>query len=240
LWEGPSLIDGSPIVMIGTGYVKGSSNTKTGAMIQTWILRSDMPPVQAVKEGKDDAICGQCPLRGDGTGKERGCYVNVYWAPGRVYETYRRGGYPRLGEDQVALPHAEKVVRLGAYGDPGAVPSDLLRTIVSAAKSWTGYTHQWQTAELQGLCMASVESEDQAKEAIERGYRTFRTIREVAGVSRRRERREILCPASEEAGFRTTCEHCTLCNGSHGDDRRASIAIVVHGAGKKAAAAHVR
>lgn len=239
LWEGPSLLDGAPIVMIGTGYVNKSMNSKTGGMIQTWILRSDMPPVEAVKTGADASICGDCVLRGNGNGKERGCYVNVFWAPGRVYDGFQRGIYPGASAPgNLCALHRNRVVRLGAYGDPAAVPPEVLAKIVSGATSWTGYTHQWRTADLQRLCMASVETGEQAEEAHVRGYRTFRTL----GGVEDRHAKEILCPASEEAGHRTTCEKCTLCSGSQTTggldlvDPRKHIAIVVHGAGEKWAA----
>ena len=39
VWEGASLIDGSPIVLILTGFVFPSTNIKTGRMIQSWILQ---------------------------------------------------------------------------------------------------------------------------------------------------------------------------------------------------------
>ena len=44
LWRGKSRIDKSPIVVIATGLRESTANKKTGAMLQTWILRSDMPP----------------------------------------------------------------------------------------------------------------------------------------------------------------------------------------------------
>ena len=44
LYEGPSMLDGAPIVVIATGFAERSGNDKTGAMIQTWILRADIPP----------------------------------------------------------------------------------------------------------------------------------------------------------------------------------------------------
>ena len=38
LWEGKSELDGKPIVLIAIDH---SSNSKTGDMVQTYILRSD-------------------------------------------------------------------------------------------------------------------------------------------------------------------------------------------------------
>jgi hypothetical protein len=46
LWRGASLLDGAPIVAIVTGLAAGSSNRKTGDMLQTWILREDMAPTE--------------------------------------------------------------------------------------------------------------------------------------------------------------------------------------------------
>ena len=64
LFEGQSMIDGQDIVMIATGFDKGSKNSKTGSMIQTWILCKDIDPREANKLGLDYSICGDCKLRG--------------------------------------------------------------------------------------------------------------------------------------------------------------------------------
>jgi hypothetical protein len=237
LWRGESLLDGSPIVFLGTGYEKGSQNAKTGAMVQTWILRSDMPPVEALRSGADETICGDCPLRGE-LGKSRGCYVNVYWAPTQIYRAWSLGKYGDLKGNlgSVRELHVGRSVRLGAYGDPAAVPFEVLSSCVERADNYTGYTHQWMKPEtdprLQLLCMASCETLSEMREANRRGWRTFRTIGAVEDVRTRElagRGREILCPASKEAGHRTTCEACGLCKGA---GEAANIAIVVHGAGK--------
>ena len=44
LFEGPSLIDGAPIAVIATGFQRRTANSKTGDMVQTWIIRSDREP----------------------------------------------------------------------------------------------------------------------------------------------------------------------------------------------------
>ena len=64
LYEGPSALDGAPIVVIVTGLARKSTNAKTGALLQTWILRSDMHPIDAVRSGADSSICGDCRHRG--------------------------------------------------------------------------------------------------------------------------------------------------------------------------------
>ena len=64
LFEGPSEIDGAPIVAILTGLATRSRNTGTGDMLQVYILRSDVPPEAARHVGADVSICGDCAMRG--------------------------------------------------------------------------------------------------------------------------------------------------------------------------------
>jgi hypothetical protein len=63
IWEGPSPVDGAPLVAIATG-VQESGNIKTGSMLQTWIMRADISPQAAVDSGGDASICGHCKHRG--------------------------------------------------------------------------------------------------------------------------------------------------------------------------------
>ena len=48
IYKGPSLLDGKPIVAIAT---YSNRNTKTGHVVQTYILRSDINPLEASKTG---------------------------------------------------------------------------------------------------------------------------------------------------------------------------------------------
>ena len=64
LYDGPSAIDGAPIVAILTGLANASRNAGTGDMLQLYILRADMMPEVARHTGADAAICGDCPMRG--------------------------------------------------------------------------------------------------------------------------------------------------------------------------------
>jgi hypothetical protein len=86
-------------------------------MIQTYIMRSDVPPIDAVKSGEDASICGGCVHRGDGTGKGRSCYVTLMHGPRGVYAAYKRGSYPRAveiadGPYKIHTLFAERMVRL--------------------------------------------------------------------------------------------------------------------------------
>ena len=78
LWSGPSALNGYPIVVVATF---ASSNRKTGDMIQVWVLTADKAPIDAYKDGTDDAVCGDCKHRQSLGG---GCYVTIANAPQAV------------------------------------------------------------------------------------------------------------------------------------------------------------
>lgn len=231
IWEGKSKLDGGPIVVIATGFRRPSTNEKTGPVIQTWILRADVEPHEAIRSGEDESICGDCPLRGI-NGQARACYVNPR-GPVSIFRAYKAGSYPRLGIRSLRPLLAGRVVRLGSYGDPAAVPFHILKRITNAARRHTGYTHAWRKADsrFRKIVMASCDSPADFRRARRKGWRTFRV--QVPGSPLLPG--EISCPASEEAGKRTTCEQCKLCDGvRYRHDPRRSIAIVVHGrAGSK-------
>ncbi len=244
LWRGASLIDGAPIVVIATGLASGSSNRKTGAMVQTYILRADVSPIDAVRTGADVSICGECPHRGkptagaDGPHTARTCYVNVGQGPLAVWRAWQRDRYPNAeitaspvtGEWFADQPGTEaigagRIVRLGTYGDPAAVPAQVWRSLTRYATGHTGYTHQWRKAPaLRTLCMASADSVADATEAQAQGWRTFRVAMPCDAP---RLEREAVCPASAEAGRKLTCAQCLACAGASG--RRGSIVIQAHG-----------
>ena len=102
VWQGPSPIDGAPLVAVATGLRRPSENRKTGPMVQVWILRADLAPSDAVESGADASVCGDCPLRGLGF-KARACYVNVGQAPQSVWRAYKRGVYPVATPARAAL-----------------------------------------------------------------------------------------------------------------------------------------
>lgn len=224
-YDGPSLIDRHLILGIVT---LRSVNVKTGDTAQLWILRRSVPPVVAVQTGKDVSICGSCPLRGDPGFSRRACYVEVGRAPQAVWHAWKRGIYPHLKPQEWPSALAGRAIRLGAYGEPTAIPARILAHLTRSATRWTGYTHRWQEvgASYQKLLMASVESEVEAEEAQSRGWRTFRIRREGEDNL---PSAEVVCPASEEAGKKTTCSRCTLCSGSV--HKAKSVSIKAHGSG---------
>lgn len=239
IYSGPSLIDGKPIVAIA--IPKKSRNTKTGPMVQTYIIRADIDPRDASKSGEDYSICGNCPHRGIATvdparkqAEKRSCYVNLGQGPTIVWKALKRNFYkPVTGHNAIAELGAGRMVRLGTYGDPAAVPAYIWESLISKAAGHTAYTHQSMVASAQArpdFMMISADNLAQAESAWRFGQRTFRVIKSMDEAVRGA---EIICPASKEAGFKTTCAKCGLCGGS--SVKAKSIAIVDHGPQRKRA-----
>lgn len=226
IYRGPSLINGEPIVVIMTGLAQSSANDKTGAMLQTYILAADADPVSAIESGQDEAVCGDCIHRKvNGAGS---CYVNAGQGPRSVYDGWKRDIYPAATLEEAASLTAGRLVRLGSYGDPVAVPVEVWSAILSGAAGHTGYTHRWRRASARPyrpFLMASADSERQAAQARHLGWRYFR----VKDSGESRLPGEIVCPASAEAGKRRTCETCGACDGAGRNSSRVSVLIDAHG-----------
>lgn len=219
LYRGPSLIDGAPIVMIATGFDKSSDNTKTGDMIQTWILPQAEKPNDAVKSGQDSSVCGDCPHR-PLTAKAEGnlsCYVKTFQGPRAVWQAWEAGKYralsslpPRMRR-QLVLRAMAFGIRMGSWGNPSAVPQDAWEQLpLRESEVRTGYDHLWRQDHAQwmkGLVMASVSSWEEADEAEALGWKAYLF---GADVPRKPPKGWTLCP---EAVSDITCSKCGLCNG---------------------------
>ena len=225
IYNGPSLLDGKPIVVIATF---SNRNTKTGAVVQTDILRSDINPLEASKTGEDFSICGDCTMRGEVNddpkrkqAKGRRCYVNLGQGVLIVYKSFLRGVYPTADNtaDRNTIGRG-RFVRIGTYGDPAAVPAHVWEELLSEADTFTAYSHQsgWRP----DIAMQSADDYHSAVLHWKAGRRTFRVIADLGHLDRNN---EALCPASKEAGRRVQCTACKLCKGS---SKGKSIAIVEH------------
>lgn len=227
VYDGPSKLTGEPIVAIVTGLNRKSSNPKTRDMLQLWILPRDVSPVEAHYGGNDRLICGDCPIK-------RGCYVEWKNVPQKVWHAFQAGRYRHYDKSADRHLFSGRKIRLGACGDPAAVPYRLCKHLVSLCVGHTGYTHQWRKRRFwrfSRLVMASCESWPDACKASLQGWRTFRV---APKGGRPFKPHEVSCPASEEMGHRTTCERCTLCAGTTSNGR--SVVIVAHGSKAKLSA----
>jgi hypothetical protein len=199
LWQGISELDHkTPILILATEV---SENGKTGPMAQTWIVRADMPPSEAVKKKLDDAICWTCELKDESI-----CYAHNrlpdgpwhVWSEGRATSPPSIRRWARL-----------RAIRAGSYGDPTAAPFEVWDELLGAAPGHTGYTRQWRNPRFQPFqkyLMASVFNEAEKREANSLGWRTYR----IATIHEEPVRGEVMCPHTTQG---LTCTECLACNG---------------------------
>ncbi len=202
-----------------------TSNRKTGNMVQVWIIRTDVNPVEAVAQGLDSLICGTCIHRGDPlTGRKRSCYVNVGQAPLAIYKAYHKGNYPHLAIADYLREFAARKIRLGAYGDPALIPEEIIAELCKVSIRHTGYTHQFDANPwLAPYVMASCDTLADQERASALGFRTFRVTKgNTPNASER------LCLAESK---HLQCADCGLCDGASG--KRWNVFIPAHGSGKK-------
>lgn len=241
LWEGESTFDGAPIVVILNSLrSRDRVNRKIGDMAQAYIILRDMSPWEAITRLDDASICGDCKMRPQfktkGTNKKvkRACYVVVHPHTNGIFDAYTRGSYPywnEVYEEIEDIVDGDKI-RIGAYGDPAAVPFEVWEQILQKADGWTAFTHAWRYCDprFKMIAMASVDSPEEYYAARDAGWRTYRSRLEHEPNLKG----EISCPASKE-GEKIKCSKCLLCNGKRTDieDKRKNATIIVHGSGAR-------
>ena len=226
-YDGPSMIDGKPIVGIATNVLRASKNAKTGAMVQTYVMRSDIEPHLAVKTGDDISVCDGCPHRSIASGGKGSCYVIPFRAPLSVHRAWQRGNFDTPTPGEAADRLAGLKVRMGSYGNPSAIPFHVWERLLSKTSGHSGYDHRWTEIDLQWsrLVMASADSAQEAEHAHRLGYRTFRVRRESDPILPS----ERVCPAATEAGKVLSCSECRQCDGTSTGVGRPSRVIIAHG-----------
>ena len=228
VYDGPSALDGERIVALVTGGGDTvTRNGKTGPLAQLWILRADVAPHVAVRDGRDATVCGMCPQRPALGGD---CYVETAKGPRSAWQSWADGNVPYLHPlaASAALGIAVKVgringLRLGAYGDPAALPLDVVADLVAGVRRadgiTTGYTHQWRTAPVafRAYVMASADSAQDQADARAKGYRSFRVVKPTDADATTAKGAQ--CPAAAESGKAKTCATCGLCSGARVEGR---------------------
>ena len=236
------------IVGILTGLSKTTANDKTGAMIQSYILVKDVNPMEAVNTGADALVCGDCKLRGvvvpvDDTkdkksysvrnnlktiNRGRKCYVTLVHAPYIIWKAYKKGLYPYIHPNKLAMMLRFRMVRVGSYGDPSVIPTEVWDKILRKTLGRTGYTHQWKNCDtkLSNFTMASVDNLQEKRLANRLGFRTFR----IRQPDEPLESDEVACLSDKVArkGKKLVpCSDCHMCNGK--DSKvKINIAIIEH------------
>lgn len=179
----------------------------------------------------DGSVCFDCPFAVSNGAKLSACYTHKVMQYSGFLSSLKSVGaklqweqIPEYSEEiyaAIVSACAGLYVRFGTYGEPSLLSSDLVGAICAVAKNHTGYTHQWaKKPEYAAFFMASVHSLFGADVAEKVGYRSFIATKEgLQGA--------VNCPASKEAGYKSTCSKCGLCSGSEGKGKK-SVWILQH------------
>ena len=223
LYKGISQLDNeTPIMVVMSGFTKDSSNVKTGPLVQLYILPVHDTPKDTYFSGSK-AVCGDCKYNGN-----NGCYVR--WS--------NLGSVWKSAKSQAAIPMTLSKeflrglrVRVGAAGDPAAVPVSVWSELLSTCENYTGYTHQWNKPEhqdLQDLFMASVDNARENIKAYALGWSTFFVTDSEEEAKKEGTRCLASAGKTDSHGLPTTCASCMLCNGK--SRKQKTITEVLHGA----------
>jgi hypothetical protein len=204
-----------------------TGNAKTGALIQNYIIPASWLETDAqISTLSDTDVCFDC---NHGKSKKKTCYVrkaNSERGLASKVRSLRKKGLNNIPELSPELEAdlleaiSGKGIRFGSYGEPILLGEALINKISKRAKFWTGYTHQWHKNNwAKDYFMASVESETISKAAQKSGFRTF-------FVGQTDSKEYVTCPASKEAGNKTTCDNCKLCMGTN--SKAKSVTILPH------------
>ena len=240
LWEGKSRIDGKPIVVIAT---IDSDNVKTGDVVHTWIVRQDVNPVLTRHTGEDYSVCGNfvhrhyfrgLVLKGDGD-KRADCYVQLYQGPRAVWSKYAEGdGYacPKRNAE-VTRQLGTKEIRVGAYGDPCAVPYHVWESLLAQGnRRWSGFTHQWRNPENQEyrrFLMASCDNAQDVLDAAAMGWRAYWVKYDNSQDHLVAHLPVVECLYSARG---INCKACGICDGTRAEDStgKCHVENLAHGA----------
>ena len=221
IYKGISLLDNeTPIMVVMSGYNKDSKNEKTGPLVQLYILPIDILPKDAYQSGSK-SVCGDCKYNGN-----NGCYVR--WSHLKsLWNSARK-------QNPVSMRIAKELikglrVRVGAAGDPAAIPFSFWNSLLSGCENHTGYTHQWDKDEfssLSSLFVASTDSKDETRRANEKGWSTFEVIdNEEPSAS------SILCLATDTTKTKNGLPFdCASCMGCNGKGKQKNWYVKLHGA----------
>lgn len=174
-----------------------------------------------------EANCMDCPMRDYGK-----CYTHKFTQASGFMSMLRSiikeyGSWDGLPtKDESTEAKLEKMsegryIRFGTYGEPVLHSLATVKRMVSNAKSWTGYTHQWHKSPgFNEVFMASTHSDKMEQKAKVLGWRSFVSVKGSID-------RLVSCPASKEGGYKSSCDKCGLCSGVLGKGKK-SVFILEH------------
>jgi len=253
VWQGVSAFDGKEIMAVLSNYATNSDNKKIGLpFCQLYTLPVGVVPNVGFQE-KHPTVCGSCTHLGNG------CYVQWQWLLNLYNCTKDQVPYfdSDKGQRLIVDLVKDQLIRIGAAGDPMALPFWLVKRLVSVSKAHTSYTHAWMNLDLvdsvepcpyddemiqtwQDICMASVDSPAEYDAARALGWRTFRTlrggldsswVRGSNGKDRFLESSQLLKGEVEclADSHKKTCADCMLCDGTRRSMKIRNVVIGTHG-----------
>ena len=201
--------------------------------------KDSVKPIFSTFFSLDTANCGDCPFAANkafNVTKIGKCYthkvmqysgfISMLKSINKQFDTF--ADIPTYQESIDVLINfaidkcSNKYVRFGTYGEPTVLPLKLVNMMSKYSKSYTGYTHQWvKNRDYSKYFMASVHNESGASTAAKFGYRSFIAAKENNSTT------AVVCPASKEAGFKSTCSLCGLCSGTAGKGKK-DVIILEH------------
>ena len=228
-------LEGNNIFVVRKGKTTNAKISDNTALVQTYTFSYDQWKLATTSKGfgikkffaLDASNCLDCPFslsNGDG-----GCYTHKFQqyvgflALLRSIKTEDLSPFNDLKFKQLIKMSMNTYVRFGTYGEPSLIDKNVVAGMVAVAKSWTGYTHQWQKPWAQpygDYFMASVHNQTEARKARTKSYRSFIASKDNTESA-------VSCPASKEAGFKSNCAACGLCSGIIGKGKK-DIKILQH------------
>lgn len=226
------------IFVIRKGKTSNKKITDGNTMVQTYTFSMKQYELANTSKGfgmkkffeLDGSNCMDCPFSGN-QGKG-GCYThkfNQYVGFLSMLRSIKPAELTEFSPEkhaQCLYMSLNTYVRFGTYGEPSLLDQNLVSNMADVASSYTGYTHQWKKdwAKPYGSWfMASTHSQFQADVAKQLGYRSFIATDngQYADVD------GVMCPASNEGGFKSNCAACGLCSGMKGKGSK-DVKILIH------------
>lgn len=228
-------LDGDNVFVVSKSKTTNKKISNGSALVQTYTFSKEQWLLATTSKGfgmksffaLDSSNCLDCPYSGN-QGKG-GCYThkfNQYVGFLSMLRSIKASDLTQLTDSKVQeilSLSRDSYVRFGTYGEPSLMPISLVRTMTLVAKSWTGYTHQWNKLWALGYnqyFMASTHNQAESDRARSKNYRSF--VSTTTGTED-----AVTCPASAEAGYKSNCASCGLCSGMTGKGKK-DVKILEH------------
>jgi hypothetical protein len=193
-------------------------------ILQTYSFSINQIMNKSLIDDKD--VCFNCPFSyNQNNGRSGGCYthkgllsfglkskmnrLNKLLLAGKIQKGYF-GIFEKIYKYSQKYPI--KFARFGTYGEPTLLPIELMQSLSTLVKKYSGYTHQWDKVnkDYSKFLMSSVHNIFEVNIAKSLGYRSFL-------VGNNKPDNFVLCPSSSTIAKdnKVSCSNCGLCSGTN-------------------------